>query len=295
MGAYTELVGRIKELRSKGSSKSKIRAELLKSGWDMDSIDQAMREMGYRGGKNIRFYRRVKKNLVAIAVIGLFFATVTAAITYEKNIKELLVSGAKKVQSFGVAGTTDEIVEFGTSLQLTVLSGTGISFDMPDGWVVNSTATESDKDSHLWQIEPLTNTAVRAELEGRYGPLDSDTTDLESVLLDPLSKFLTTINVTVLQSPTHEIEGSLEEWKSGIRAKLDKEDVDIELSEFEEIEVDEVKGYKYLQNFKLYGIDTSTIEYVFLLDEQRLEISIPQINKLAQAESVDNIINSFSF
>jgi len=298
--SFQKLVEDIKDLRSKNADLSNLRQEMLTRGWDMNSVDRALWQLGIRDRKNVYFVQRLKKLVFIAGVLVGVFGLVFGTIYWENNIKNkdqqvVATNPASGLLSDGqVAGTTEEIGA--APLSEPVQSGAaGIEFSFPSTWELKDESLPDLSDYYSWLIEPATNKRIKAELDKKYALNDSEggqLTDNVALLNDPLFDQIVTVTVSVFKSPTYSVEESIEVWKDNF--DLIDGQLGISASDDQKFKVNGVNGYKYSTNVELGEIKVSTSEYVFITLDSRVEVSIFPA-KSPRSVEIDKIINSLTF
>lgn len=281
--SYGQLIDAARKLHLKGKNTDESRKKLLDQGWDMNTIDRALWQLGFRDRKNIYFINRLKKYGTATLGVAVFIAILVGVVIIDR-------SRLPEQEETKVAGANTGIVLSGNP---TVSEEAGISFDAPSTWEIEMVA--DDEGIYAWLIEPQSNREVKKELEAKYSVGDGDGTESTAnfaLLNDPLVDQLTTVNIIVTKSPPNSIDASLKEWKENIDAASGQ--FGLTTRNFQGTLRDGVRGYAYESHVELGEINVKTLELVFLTDSSRVEISaFPLFSE--QSAEVEKILESLKF
>jgi len=297
--SFQDLVEDIKEIHSKSTDLGRLRKKMLTRGWDMNSVDRALWQLGIHDRKNIYFMKRFKKVVFTAGALVGIFGLVLGTIYWENNIKNKDLPGVAGTitglfSKGEVAGVTEE-AEVLLIPEPVRSSEAGIEFNFPDAWEYKDESSVDSPGYYTWLIEPSSNKSIRAELDEIYrlsAVNGSPLADGTSLFSDPLFEQIVTVTISVFQSPEYLVEESIDEWKSEFDSSAGQSGVIY--SDVQKIDVNGVAGYKYTANVQLGVIEETATEYVFVTAGSRVEVSVLPAGSGRVAE-IDKIINSLTF
>jgi len=271
---YKKLLEYINSHHLSGLDPESLKPQLLQAGWDSRTVDSAIEQIKSQNsmappagvlGSNQRAPNNTKwiilgavSLLVAVALIVFFVSN--------QNSDDSRQPQSAQQQSDVVLSETF------TSQQA------GFSFNYPEGWEV-ADLSSGREDSFYWQLDGPENDRVGAELEEKYvGDTDSANGDSlisqgqSDALNDPEAAKIVTVNIKINREPTFTVEDSIEDWKA--LAETISQQPGFSIDNLTPIKVSGFDGYKYDGGIDLGEGEVKSIEYVVIMPNQRIEVSV---------------------
>jgi len=279
---HHELLSDIKKLEINKGTIASARRTLTSKGWDRIDVDKALWQLGHKDRANKYLHSRIRVVAVAVLIIGGIAAIVGGSFYVDHYYRKNGItpeSSENKTADIGSMGGTISS------------DAAGIEFKFPNTWELKS-KPDGTPGEYMWQIEPLSNRASRESLAQKYQQQTSagtlDTSSL-ALLAGSGPDKIYAMTITVYKSPEFTIEPDLETWRQNI---LKSQTADgFTLDGFEKVTVNGKEAYKFVSHISLAQISLATQEYIFLVGDRRVELTILPA-KSDRINEINQIINS---
>lgn len=303
--SFQSLLEHAKTLHLSGLSSDDMRSQLSKDGWDLDTIDRGLWQIGIKDRKNMYFGRRLKRIGIAAMVLAGFAGFCGLVVLWDRDHKSQPQS---EVQGASIGEQLKEqVADYQKQLDekytpQPAASGdtvnseeAGIRFSYSDDWIVSTYPYDQTYGTYQWQIEHIENTPLKQELQQKYGVSGADSTNSSAadyaLINDPLARKLIVINITVTKGEENGVEKTIDEWKRSVDSAVGQ--MGYAADDFVAMKKNGLDGYSYHSSLDYSQIHFETKEFVFIDSlDRRIEISIHPYTSKHDSE-IKKILDSF--